>query len=280
MGPWDTFLLQPILNILLVFYYLFFNNLGLAIIALTVAIRLVLTPVVLPSMKAMQKMKEFAPELAKLKERHKGDKTKLMQAQADFYKNKGINPASGCLPQIVQLVILIALFQVFSQALYPNGDPVEKVNRLAYPSLALKSPLNTKFFYLDLAKPDTFNVAGTPLPLPGPFLLVAALVQFLSSMMLSPTLGKQEKVAKKTPGEIDDVMAATQKQMLYLFPLLTLFIGLSFPSGLVLYWIVFSLFQTMQQYLISGWGGLDPWIKRLALLKSSDNDKNQQHRFG
>lgn len=275
MGPWDTFLLQPILNTLLVFYYLFFNNLGLAIIALTVLIRLVLTPLVLPSMKAMQKMREYAPELAKLKERHKGDKTKLMQAQADFYKNKGINPAAGCLPQIVQLIILIALFQVFSQALYPNGDPVEKVNRLAYPNLALKTPPNTGFFYLDLAKPDTLNIPSVPVPLPGPFLLAAALVQFLSSLMLSPTAGAQAKVAKKTPGEMDDVMAATQKQMLYLFPLLTLFIGLTFPSGLVLYWIVFSLFQTIQQYLISGWGGLDPWIKRVGLVKSNLNEKDK-----
>lgn len=278
MNIWEAIFLQPLLNGLLVFYHLSFGNLGLAIILLTISIRLVLTPLVLPSMKAMQKMRELGPELAKLKERHKGDKTKLMQAQADFYKSRGINPASGCLPQIVQLVILIALFQVFSQTLYANGDVVEKINKLAYPAFSLKDPLNTGFLLLDLTKPDTFRLPGAPFPLPGLFLLAAALVQLLSSKMMAPAVRKEAKVAKKTPGEMDDVMAATQQQMLYLFPLLTIFIGFTFPSGLVLYWFVFSFFQTVQQYLVSGWGGLAPWIKRVSLVKSLANGKNNGNR--
>lgn len=275
MDIWQAFFVQPLLNGLLLFYHLFFNNLGLAIIALTVAIRLVLTPLVLPSMKAMQRMRDYAPELARLKEKYKGDKTKLMQAQADFYKSKGINPVSGCLPQIVQLVVLIALFQVFSQTLYANGDIAERVNRLAYPALSVKDSLNTSFLLLDLTKPDTFRLPNVPFPLPGLFLLAAALVQLLSSKMMMPVVSKETKVAKKTPGEMDDVMAATQQQMLYLFPALTIFIGFGFPSGLVLYWFVFSFFQAIQQYMVSGWGGLTPWIQVAGLVKSVSNEKNK-----
>lgn len=275
MGIWDTLFLQPILNGLLVFYHLLFNDLGLAIVALTVSIRLVLTPLVLPSMKTMQRMREFTPELNKLKVKYKDDKKKLMQAQADFYKSKGINPASGCLPQIVQLVILIALFQVFTQTLPVNGDVVEKINKLAYPPFSLKEPLNTNFLYLDLAKPDVFRLPGFPFPMPGPFLLAAALIQFLSSKMLAPTVSRQTKEAKKTPGGMDDMMAATQQQMLYLFPLMTIFIGFTFASGLVIYWFVFSLFQLAQQYLTSGWGGLTPWIHGLGLVKSDTNGKTR-----
>lgn len=275
MGIWDTLFLQPILNGLLVFYHVFFNNLGLAIIALTVSTRLILTPLVLPSMKAMQKMREFTPDLNKLKQKYKDDKKKLMQAQADFYKSKGINPASGCLPQIAQLVILIALFQVFTQTLPVNGDAIEKINKLAYPPFSLKEPLNTGFLYLNLARPDVFHAPGFPFPIPGPFLLAAALVQFLSSKMLAPTISLQTKEAKKTPSGTDDMMAGVQQQMLYFFPLMTIFIGFTFASGLVIYWFVFSLFQLVQQYLTSGWGGLAPWIHKLGLVKSDINGKTR-----
>lgn len=218
-------------------------------------------------MKAMQKMREYAPELGKLKKKYKGDRTRLMQAQADFYKSKGVNPASGCLPQLVQFAVLIALFQMFSGVLSANGDLVEKVNKLAYSPLKLSDPLNTMFGGLDLTKPDVFPVSGVPFPLPGILLIAAALVQLLSSKMMMPAVAKEKKIAKKTPGEMDDVMVAMQQQMLYLFPIFTIFIGLSFPSGLVLYWFVYSFFQIIQQYLVTGWGGLTPWLRHINLVK-------------
>lgn len=275
MNIWDLIFLQPLLNALLVFYHLLFNNLGLAIIALTIFIRIILTPLIIPSLKAMQKMREFAPELAKIKEKHKGDKAKLMQAQADFYKSRGVNPVSGCLPQVAQIIVLIALFQVFIQILSMNGDPIDKLNKLAYPALKLEVPVNTDFLYLNLTKPDTFRLPGLPFPLPGPLLIAAALIQFLSSKMLAPSVTAQTKAAKKTPGEADDIMAATQKQMLYLFPLLTIFIGFTFASGLVLYWFIFSLSQSVQQYFVSGWGGLTPWLQRMNLVKLRSDGKKR-----
>lgn len=263
----EAIFIQPLLNGLLVFYHLLFNNLGLAVVALTIFIRLLLLPLTTPSLRAMQKMRDIAPELAKIKEKHKDDKTKQMQAQADFYKSKGINPAAGCLPQIVQLVILIALYRVFFSVLASNGDIVGRINRLAYPPLQVSGVVGTQFLYLDLVKPDVFHFPALPFPVPGPFLLAAALVQFLSSKMVAPAVTKQRKEAAKTKGEMDDVMASTQQQMVYLFPLITIFIGFNFASGLVLYWFIFSLFQVIQQYFVSGWGGLAPWVRRLGLIQ-------------
>lgn len=267
MNLWETVLIQPLVNALLLFYQFSFHNLGIAIILLTVAIKLVLVPLVLPSMRSMQKMKDIAPEIEKLKKRHKDDKTKLMQAQADLYKAHNINPAAGCLPQIVQLVVLIALYRVFINVLPTNANAVDAVNHYAYSSFKITEALNTNFLYLNLIKPDVFHLQGISFPLPGPFLLVAAALQFFGAKMMMPFVEKEKKVAEKTPGAGDDMAVAMQQQSLYMFPLLTIVAGLNFASGLVLYWTASSLAQSVQQYFISGWGGLTPWLKKANLLK-------------
>lgn len=266
---WNLLLFNPLLNSL-IFLDKLTGNFGLSIILLTVALRVAMTPLVLPSLKASKQMQELAPELAKLKEKHKDNKTALMTAQAELYKKHGLNPASGCLPQIIQILVLIALFNAFNSVLVTNGTPlVERLNPHLYASNKLPDDyhLSTRFFYLDLVKPDTFKLPNLPVPLPGLFLILSALVQFLSSKMMMPNVKAEQKLAKKTPGEEDDVMAATQGQMLYMFPVLTIVFGFQFPSGLVLYWFIFSAVSMIQQYFASGWGGLTPWLKRLNLIK-------------
>ena len=85
---------------------------------------------------------------------------------------------------------------------------------------------------------------------------------------MSPVVAAEEKLAQKTPSEADDTAVAMQQQMLYMFPLMTLIFGYQFSSGLVLYWLVFSLVSMVQQYYATGWGGLAPWLKKINLLKS------------
>jgi len=247
-----TFLYQPLLNGL-IFFYKIFSNLGWAIIFLTLLIRIILIPLTLPSLKASSKIKEITPQLEKLKKKYAKDKQKFTQAQLELYKKHGINPAAGCLPQIIQLVILIALYQVFVRVLQPDGNIINKLNDSLYSFLRLPSEttINTRFFYLDLAKPDVFRFSGVAFPLPGFFLLSAALIQFLSSKMMQPAAKIAQQEAKETPTTQDDLAAAAQIQMLYLFPLMTILIGFSFPSGLVLYWLIFSLFTAVQQYFIN-----------------------------
>jgi len=266
MEIWNTLLFQPLVSLLVVFLKTF-GNFGIAIIVLTILLRAVLIPLTIPSMKAQKKMAELAPVIAKLKKKHAGDKAKLAKAQMELYKQAGANPAAGCLPMIVQFVILIALYQAFIQILQVDGkDVVAKINEIVYPFLRLpqEAKVDLSFLYLNLAKPDTVNIPGLP-PLPGLFLILAAISQLLSGKMIAPVAKIVEKEAKKTPEKSDDMMASMQSQMLYLFPVMTIFIGYSFPSGLVLYWFIFSAFQLVQQYFMFGWGGLAPWLEKIGI---------------
>ena len=129
---WQQLLYHPILNLLVFFYQILFQNLGLAILAMTVVLRSALIPLTLPTLKAAQKQKELAPELKKLQEKHKGDKEKLAKAQMELYRKHGVNPAAGCLPQILQLIVLIALYQAFIQVLSNDGQAVLKLNEILY----------------------------------------------------------------------------------------------------------------------------------------------------
>jgi len=267
---WFLLLYQPLVNALIFLYKIFFNNLGLAIITLTILIRLAIIPLVKPQLQMSKKIQELAPELERLRQKYRNDKQKLTAAQMEIYKKAGINPASGCLPQIIQFLILIALFQAFSQVLKPNGEEVvQKLNQILYPSLRfpLSESINLHFLWLDLAKPDIIKTTFLPgLPLPGPFLLLSVLSQFLLSKTMSPikTIPDQKKEAG---GNQDDFSSAMQTQMTYLFPLMTLFFGFSFPSGLVLYWFIFSFTSLVQQIFVSGWGGLENFKFQFLNLK-------------
>ncbi len=288
---WNLFLYHPLINALIFLYQFLFHNLGWAIIILTMVIRAILIPLTMPSLKAAKKMKELAPEIAKLKKKYANDKQQFAKAQLELYRQHGANPAAGCLPQIVQLIILIALYQAFRQVLMVNGDNIAAhLNGVLYPFLKLapETVINTKFTYLNLTKPDIFPLPqgflGGILPgIPGFFLIGAAVVQFVSSKMMMPVAKKVEIEAKKTSGETDDMAATMQKQMLYLFPLMTIVFGFTFPAGLVLYWLVFSLFQAGQQYYVSGWGGLTPWVSRfggtrLAIARVIKSDTHGKER--
>ena len=238
---------------------------GLAIIGFTLALKLVLAPMTKQQLDMMKKMKEFQPQLDKLKKKYKNNKEGLMKAQSEFYKQKGINPGAGCLPMILQLVILFALLQVFLKAL--TGIDPTKLNELLYAPLKFHAHelINTRFLYLDITKPDTINIPGIPFAIPGLILILAAISQMISAKISSPYLEATEKAAKKTPGATDDFASAMQTSAVYTFPLMTLLIGGRFPSGVALYWVVFSVYQTIQQYRSTGLGGLKSWMKVLRI---------------
>lgn len=264
-----TLLIQPLASGLIVFYKLLGSNMGLAIIGFSLFLRFLLNPLTKPYMESMKKMKKFAPQLEKLKKKYKNDKVKLAQAQSDFYREKGVKPGAGCLPYLLQIVVLIAFFNVFTRTLSADGDLAANFNKLLYPALQFGEnvKVNTRFLYLDVTKPDVINIPAIPFPIPGPILFLAGLVQLISAKIMMPYTKIEEKIAKKTPKKEDDMQVAMQKSMSYTFPLFTLFIGTRFPSGLALYWFLFSLTQAYQQYKSQGWGGLTPWIERVGLLR-------------
>lgn len=268
MNIFTLILTQPLANGLILSYRIFGQNLGVAILAFSLFLVLVTRPLSKPQMETMKKMKELQPQIDKLKRKYGKDKMAFSKAQAELYKEKKINPASGCLFQIVQIVILYSLFGVFTSALSFGPEAVTKLNNLLYSPLKFidGQSLNTKFLYLDVSKPDTINVPGLPFSLPGVFLILATLAQFLSVRIMSPYISEEEKLARKTRSEADDMQLAMQSSMTYTLPLMTIIFGLRFPSGLALYWLVFSLFNVWQQVKASGWGSLTPMISRVSAL--------------
>ncbi len=245
---WNTLLFQPLLNALIAFYHLF-GNLGLAIISLTVSLRTILLPLTLPSLKTAQKMKDIGPKLEKLKKKHKDDKEALAKAQMALYREEGIKPFSGFVPQILQIVILIALYQAFRRVLGNNGS-IDKLNELLYSFLKLPegAQLGLRLWYLKLTEPDMIEILGKKVP--GFFVIGAAISQFLSAKVMMPAVEKEKEAAKETEDKGDDFASMMRTQSMYLFPLMTIFIGTRFPSGLALYWFTFSLFNLGQQFII------------------------------
>lgn len=271
MNIFTVLLTQPLANGLILFYNLLGSNMGLAIIVFSLFLRFLLSPLTKPYLESMKRMREIAPQIEKLKKRHKGDKVKFTQAQADLYKEKGINPGAGCLPYLLQIVVLIAFFRMFNMTLSADSGTVSAFNDLLYAPLKFSADtvLNTKFLYLDISHPDTITIPGLSYALPGPLLFLAAITQLVSAKIMQPYEETAEKIAKKTPETSDDFQVAMQKSMVITFPLMTLFIGLKFPAGLALYWVTFSIFQAVQQYKAQGWGGMTPWLNRLGLVKSN-----------
>lgn len=248
---WNQILVWPILNLLIGLYVGFSflqipGALGFAIIALTVIIRILLTPLTHAQLRSAKKMQELKPRLDELNKKHKGDKVKLQQAQMALYKEMGVNPAAGCLPLLVQFPVFIALYSVFTQILGSGngGAFVSEVNKVLYFPWLHITKLNLSFFGLDLAiKPNQWQTHGVLLlAIP---LITGALQYLQTRLMTTPT---PKAVVK--PNE-EDQMQAIQKQMTLIMPIMIGVFALSFPVGLALYWNIFTLFGIMQQLYIN-----------------------------
>lgn len=235
---------------ILIFLDSIFNNLGLTIIVFTILIRLALLPLTLPSVKSSKKMQELQPEIKKLKEKYGKDKQGMALAQSQLYKSYNINPLAGCLPQLLQLFILIVLYQAI-------------IKLFNSPELNF----NLNFLWVNLGQPDSIYI----LP------VIAGVTQFLLSLMISPATQTRDVVkndsklkpvqeANKKEEDVAEMAATMQQQMIFLMPVMTVFIALSLPSGLALYWIAGTVITMVTQYFVSGWGGLATyWNKYVAV---------------
>jgi YidC/Oxa1 family membrane protein insertase len=211
-------------------------------------------------MKTMKKQRDLKPEIDKLKKKYKKDQKALAKKQMELFKQHGINPASGCLTQIVMIIVLIALFSVIRMFTL-NGD-VNLNDRIFLDSIKLTQDqvINTKFLYLDLSKPDNLYIMA----------LLSGALQFLVSKMMMPEekeMKQAKKAAKATEPKMDDMAVMMQKQSMYMMPLMNVFIGITLPSGLMLYIITQTIFTIVLNYFTIGWGGLTPWLRKAGLLK-------------
>jgi len=241
----NEFVYQPIYNLLILVYNVVpFHDFGVAIIIVTVIIKLALIPFSKKQIEAQKKMQELQPKIKEIQSKHKKDKEKQTKEIMELYKTNKANPFSGCLPLILQLVFLIAIYQVLfniSQA----GLMVDGKTAL-YPFVKNPGQINQYFLgIIDLSKaPDLSNLSLAVVP---QLILVAAaaIAQFFQSKMLMPSSNTQNQ------GNNDDISQIMGKQMLYFGPLLTLFIGVKFPAGLALYWLVSTLFAIVQQHYLT-----------------------------
>ncbi len=210
------------------------HSIGWSIIAVTFLVRLALLPSSWRHAKQMQrqqgKMQNIQKELAEIKEKYKDDKAKQAEETMKLYRTAGINPASGCLPLLIQLPILLALYKVFSTQLGPDA-----YSSLLYSFVNIPVNIHTMFLGVELTKPSIV------------FAALAGIGQFIQMKWLAPTPPTQPA------GDSEDAAAmvnSMQKNMAYIFPVMTIFIGLQFPAALTLYWFVSTLFGIAQQYIL------------------------------
>lgn len=262
---WNQLLVWPIINLLMALYKFFEwlhipGPLGFAVIGLTISIRFLLYPLMASQLKSAKKMQQLKPHLDAINTKHKDDKKALQQAQLDLYKQHGVNPAAGCLPLLIQMPVLIALYNVFYQVLQ-NGNItklVSELNQVLYiPALKLTS-LDLSFFGTNLGvKPSEWQTHGIwLLTIP----VITAALQFWQSKLMMPQspiintpaspAGRQspKKVEEKKP---QDTAAEMQKQMMMITPIMFGMFAYQFPLGLALYWNVFGLFGIMQQISVN-----------------------------
>lgn len=227
-GLFQTLFYQPILN-LLVSLYNIFGDLGLAIIFLTIIIKIILFPLSKKSIKSQKALQELQPKISELKLKYKDDKQGMSIALMALYKENKVNPFSSCLPLIIQLPFFIAIFRVFQDGFAQNHLD------LLYPFIKNPEIINTfTFGILDLSKRSVVLA------------ILAGLAQFWQGKMM---MVKKPEI--KTEGSKDEnMLAIMNKQMLYIMPAVTVFIGLSFPAGLTFYWFLTTLFTALQQKLV------------------------------
>jgi len=222
-----SILYQPLFNLLIWFYNIVpFHDIGLAIILITIIIKILLYPFSLKSIKAQKVLQELQPKINELRVKYKDNQGEMTKATMALYKNEKISPFSSCLPLLIQLPFFIAVYSVFRKGL-TNGQSLD----ILYSFVKNPGPINPFFLGLvNLSQPNLILA------------ILAGVSQYWVSRML---------VTKKQPkieGAKDEDLAATMnKQMLYFMPLITIFIGLSLPAGLTLYWFITTVLTGLQQ---------------------------------
>lgn len=217
----NTILVEPLIN-LLVFAYNYIPDIGVVIILLTALVRLALMPSFHKSLKHQKALSDLQPKMDEIKHKYKDDKEQQAKAMMELYKVHKVNPLSSCLPLLIQLPILIALYQVFIKSL--NGSQLTGL----YSFVKDPGVISPMFFnWINLANPNI------------PLAVIAALLQYYQAKLMLPKQQSQDTTAKMI-----------SYQTLYFLPAVTLFIGFSLPSSLPLYWIVTTVFGLAQQYYI------------------------------
>ena len=228
------FVYQPVYNLIVFFADLFpIANFGLAIIAATIVIKILFLSLSKKQIESQKKLQDLQPKIKAIQVKFKDDKERQSKEMMELYKVNKVNPIMGCLPLIIQVIFLITIYRVIMQ-ISESGFGI--ANELLYPFVSAPGVLSHEFFGIaDLTNPS---------PL---FAIVSAIGQFYQMKMLTSDKPKEEVVEV---GKEPDFATIMNKQMLYMGPILTLFIGFRYSSALSLYWLVSTVFSIVQQWFV------------------------------
>ncbi len=205
---WFDFIAKPLIK-LLHFFYDYVGNWGVAIIALTVLIKIIFWPLSHKSYKSMEQMKKLQPLLTQLREKYKDDRQKMNEEMMQLYKTYKVNPAGGCLPMIVQIPVFFGLYQALLHSI-----------ELRHASFIRYLPFTDMIWLADLSAKDPF---------------------YITPLVMGATMFLQQKMTP-APGD------PTQAKIMLFMPVIFTFMFLNFPSGLVVYWLVNNVISIAQQY--------------------------------
>ena len=249
---WDTLIVQPFTNVLLMITMLV-KNFGVAIILFTILIKLITFPLTAKHIKSSQAMQELqkSPRYLKMQEKYKDNKEKLAEEQMKIYKELGVSPFSSCLPMLLQFPIIIGLYQSIMRAMASTPLELIKLERIIYPFLDPNSilPIQNRFLWMDLGQPERLMIAGIGIPV---LTILVVLSTIIQTRVMTP------------PSEAgNDQAAAMTNSMNMTMPLMMGVLAYQFSAGLALYFVISNL-TTVAQYAAMGktdWSRIFPWIK-------------------
>jgi YidC/Oxa1 family membrane protein insertase len=250
---WDTIIINPFMNVLLFIYNFVGQNFGIAIILFTILIKVITHPLTARQIKSTRALSDLQkdPDWLEMQKKYKNDKNKLAEAQMKLYKDKGISPFASCLPTLIQLPIIIGLYQAIIQTM--GNAPLQLLNLVTRISPWITNlfsfipwlknpftlvPLNSQFLWMDLGQPERLyipglNIGGTAIPIP-----VLAILVIISSFLQTRLMSSASS----------DPQAKQMSTMMNIYmPLLMGYFAFSFASGLALYFLVSNIF-TMFEY--------------------------------
>jgi YidC/Oxa1 family membrane protein insertase len=259
MNIWETFIVSPFTNVLLLIYKLVGGNFGVAIILFTILIRLITHPLMASQIKGSTKMQEMqtSKEWQDIQKKYKDDKEKLAQEQMKYYKEIGYNPLSSCLPSVIQIPIIFGLYQSIMRALAASPAQLLTLSRTVYSFFPVGDllPLKTHFLWMNLGQPERVYAFGVAIPV---LAVIVAITTYIQSKVTMPA----------TAANPNDQSAMMGKMMAVYMPLLLGYFALTFASGLSVYFIVGNLIGIAQYAMLGkvNWRALLPASKPAPAL--------------
>lgn len=246
---WETLIINPMLNTLLLIYSWVGHNFGLAVILFTILVRLITHPLTAKQLKSSAAMQEMqkSKKWQDIQKKYKDDKEKLQQEQMKLYQEMGVNPFSSCLPILVQFPIMIGLYQAIMRALAVTPTQLLDLSRHIYPFVNATEliPLNSRFLWMDLSQPERLPLFGIGIPV---LAIVVVITTYMQSKLITPP---------SNPGDQGAQMAQTMNLTM---PLFMGYIAYLYSSGLALYFVVGNIIGIVQYALMgkANWENLLP----------------------